>query len=1804
MPGAKKAQRTKGNVKPSSSSQAALLLAASGQAPTGFIGFSSQPAFVPASETFDDAESAVDDDFRLVLRKLSKRDSVTKIKALQEFITLCCSKDEAAIKTVVPFWPRMYSKIAIDVDHKVRELSHKALASLASRAGKTLAPHLRSMMGLWMVGMCDTYPTVASASNTAFTSTFSAAKQTEAVRFCKTEIAECLMNYILQQTSRTLSDPLTTSEEDMESKYQRVVSSSLQAFSKLLHMLQAEGLDDSVTATLSKLLDSPVFWKHAKSTLPQIKCGVLSVLSATCQLCPEASRKVITKLSPFIFSCLDSTDSSVISQTWEAVLSMISAHEECWQHVNWQKAVWPKIKQVLETGCAGQATVVCPCLLPLLSKIPKINFTHFFDAFRLGLREESVLNSPLELSALVRSFVECIQYSVRWCAENEDNPSSEIRSLIVDQVLLVVQASLTDSKPGLTKTDLFPRLCTLLSVVAKVDSGIEDEFWLELSSFIRGLLLAEFVLTEKNIPEPLEKKGKEPIVFQRLKLLIEGLVYQQTFTSAKMERVRFTTEESQAVYRTNFSRQKQSISDATENFISDVFVTVFRLAFIKEHTAPLFFGLFKDLCATHIPDKAAERLTNNNDRIAGLVVSELGTNEVIDFNNFVGDDFMKFIQSTTTGNIKENKFSAFVCDHLVKILLCAQREENMKMPLKGQFTDDVVVSLFAFTAHIDEEDGASILFEVLHNLTEPQITCQFIEHLLGHAKLVPGCKPLVAGTDLAGKIEHLTVAVTGQEKSSKDAEETVNVSNAVWKMLTSVVSSFDESDNHLFSQSCLDAVVTSCLATLQQLQVTDVNQRVDTASSVVDLVLSLLDKHKISMHAKLGELVLSLLRLLLTAAVQPGEESSSDVLSKLKSAWLAGLKIILLKKSDVEIQQFVQQLCAVVKQFIQETVNSNERLLSVVQILGASLRTIASPAAGTETDDDDHSESNDQQQATEEDSVDVETLTVALDELLMLESMEVVCLKEVLEYLFIDGSLDSLPPKPSPSEVLSIQAYLVRLLHNLHVLQLSMELLHGQGQSLEVQHKSHQWTTTQIQAMVQLCYGLLVLETAKNMKLEDLKGFPSTVLIDIQAGLLKCVRSLNVEQLSSLVDLVTQRTYPAYTLGVKRILELASQSQPDEEKVSSVFASALLSIRENFLSRCLQSDSSVREISQLLGGPKISGHEVCEAFTLASTVILSCEEFSVGCLAGCLSGFVRLAEDCSVLDEEAKVSLFHQLVLIMKQLKDRNIHLLSESAGTAEVSFEHYHLNVSIVRALTALMIPGSDHYWEVTLCALVDWIQFLSRVKQIQTSDAEVKALLISTCDLAFLATKTFDSSPIAADPVPRSPSLVVTEKARTEWNEFFSDGVFSPMLPMFVSVASSEPTQNEPLWTLVVKSLASVVSLCPGRLVLTHQLPARLTTTDKSCLPDNLKTLFNHLCPLLMSNQRCVEVAAYKLLNSVIGEIPKHDTCADDEDKQEEELRSPPEALIDHVEAAGHFLECLKVVQVEDHIEMDPGTSEHAQAMGYLLAWCLLLQLFRCSPNQLRAKYAQYFKTKDSVSHLLDRLFRLMPQQPSPSMLEFNPQLYVHEGESDEELCALAMYVYRQCLEILPALVRTWWVDQDRKSSNFVDRFTTQYLSSALMWQQITSAQSTNNIDGITIRARPAAREVSATYEMAEVTVNMSITLPENYPLGKLEVACDKRVGVSQAQWDRWLLQLNIFLQHQNGSIVDGLRLWKGNIDKKFEGVEDCMVCFSVIHGTTFQLPRLTCKTCRKKFHSACLYKWFNTAQKSSCPLCRNLF
>ncbi|XP_036344846.1 E3 ubiquitin-protein ligase listerin-like, partial [Rhagoletis pomonella] len=117
-------------------------------------------------------------------------------------------------------------------------------------------------------------------------------------------------------------------------------------------------------------------------------------------------------------------------------------------------------------------------------------------------------------------------------------------------------------------------------------------------------------------------------------------------------------------------------------------------------------------------------------------------------------------------------------------------------------------------------------------------------------------------------------------------------------------------------------------------------------------------------------------------------------------------------------------------------------------------------------------------------------------------------------------------------------------------------------------------------------------------------------------------------------------------------------------------------------------------------------------------------------------------------------------------------------------------------------------------------------------------------------------------------------------------------------------------------------------------------------------------------------------------------------------------------------------------------------------------------------------------------------------------------------------------------------------------------------------------------------STREVLAVYFVDDVRTELTITLSSNYPLGPVKVDCGKNIG-GRLSSRNIIMQLALFLTHQNGTILDGLALWKYNMDKKFEGVEECYVCYTVIHQDTCQLPKLTCKTCKKKFHGSCLYK-----------------
>lgn len=155
--------------------------------------------------------------------------------------------------------------------------------------------------------------------------------------------------------------------------------------------------------------------------------------------------------------------------------------------------------------------------------------------------------------------------------------------------------------------------------------------------------------------------------------------------------------------------------------------------------------------------------------------------------------------------------------------------------------------------------------------------------------------------------------------------------------------------------------------------------------------------------------------------------------------------------------------------------------------------------------------------------------------------------------------------------------------------------------------------------------------------------------------------------------------------------------------------------------------------------------------------------------------------------------------------------------------------------------------------------------------------------------------------------------------------------------------------------------------------------------------------------------------------------------------------------------------------------------------------------------------------------------------------------------------------------------------RQAQVIDKITANYVSPILCSEDLTTLTAMNEKDtrnNMQIRVLVQAREIIATYSLEEAKMELIVSLPNNYPLGAIKVECKKHIG-GKFQAREIVKQLSIYLTHQNGRLYNGIFIWKRNLDRKYEGVEECYVCYSVIHQENLQLPRLTCKTCKKKFH-----------------------
>uniref|UniRef100_A0A8K9XDK5 E3 ubiquitin-protein ligase listerin n=1 Tax=Oncorhynchus mykiss TaxID=8022 RepID=A0A8K9XDK5_ONCMY len=1732
--GGKNKQRTKGNVRPSSSGRAAELLARESGVVPGFVGFgtttTTEPGYVPAVHGAEEIDNLVDADFRLVLRKLSKRDTVTKLKAVQEFGAMCQERDSEVVKGVLPYWPRIYCKISMDHDRRVREATQQAFLQLVLKVRRSLAPYLKSVMGHWLLSQCDSYPPAASAACQAFSAAFPPSKQAEALSFCKDEVLTVLQDNLLKETADTLSDPQSVPEEEREAKFLRLLTSSLLGVKRLLSSLpqtDTHNLQDRLT----HLLNQAKFWKYSRHKTPQVRGAFFEVVSSLCEHTPGLVQIEAARVCPAVLLSIDDTDPVVLPPLWEAVLHTLSTLTDCWSHVNAGKAVLPKLWSLLKDGGKGLATALHPNLLPLISKLPSevttpnLDFyTTFCSCLIQGLSSERAVSSPSESAAIVVSAVECLRYTLLQNT-GEEEEHTQIRTMLLEQQLLPLIDSALGS-PSLQAGPLFP-LVTDMLVSWEKRAGLQDV----------GLL----------------SEGENEVVFDRLLAdFWEGLrvMFARRVQSDSLEQ-----------------KDLEGMSSLLQVMQSPV--SAGRKQTKKKRSVKICFS---EPESSGSPEEEGEAAL----KYAQLEAPELG-------------------QETAEGPLKSWHLEEIVCQqaqisysrvndknserHLVYLSLLLRsfhtpRVFTVSLP---SFPLDKTVIFFTVTLSITDifcildrrtshficiipQESTRILNHITTMDLKWGVLLQIIQKACADPVSLQACgdwfKGSVLGERLLGLAEELCEAGLKGSGSAPNRDS--------WALISLALSQHHNNEP-LIGAVYVEKMIAKLHATLSAAK--GLSERgnleplvcliCDVASTFFTSVTHCL------LLASAEELLLTVFTL--TAQDQTHTHLSDSLLKKLSQACHAGvLSLVHHSGSEVKEGSFLYSAAFWVKtQLLTSSlgVKSLQVLVLAVQRLADSLRSVGQRGSAL--------------------------------------------LSQFLSFLTPSQSEWSkirraLPPQWVRSPLLSGRLRMVsdypcmevwkvrgssRLPAHLCVCALLTRVVYNTDMTVPADYmKDFKHTVCELLYAVQWCREMDYSPALVTEYYAMLKDWDLTDRIDNQGpatDILDTLYSRSLEE-GGLWSLTLQNyihtNHVAETAGTINTL----CGSPD----------SLFPLSESRLSTL-----------QVLC-PYLTTEERERLISLATAGILNWQEDHSVC--GCVSVLLCCLKASTPVQEELLIAV---LATMMEWRNSKEDWFLF-SSDLSKTTASQLSLSVEMMRFLSRLVthfptiLGGSQ--WDFLLCSMLAWLE--------TTSDNVgclwnpwVQLLVCETCELIVQLNQFFTAPPPGVDDL-------LPSELTAEWNDFFIEGIYSLMLPLPGKITEAFKEPDDPLFPLaVLRSVGMALTYVPLQQLTHNSLPARFVADQKTSLPEALQTLLNTLTPLLLFKARPLQLTVYHILDKVMPTLPECDGEGDDtkpEDDGEEPCLSPPAALMTLLSTCEELCESIMVgVCVGEFAVVQPLSVEYSCILAYLLAWKLLLSFFKASPSHrlidLCVQYSLYLKKSSNANLCVQYSLYLIPGYIWWSVSIMPGYIWWSSSGIQYELSHLACCVYYSAVQDLPAMVRLWWTSQEKRVSHTVDKFTGRYVSPVLSAQEISSVHaSTQTFDSMTVKARSAAREVIATYSVDDIFIELVIQLPQNYPLGSITVESGRRVGVAVQQWRNWMLQLSTYLTHQNGSIMEGLALWKTNVDKRFEGVEDCMICFSVIHGSNYSLPKKACRTCKKKFHSACLYKWFTSSNKSTCPLCRETF
>ncbi|KAI0010945.1 hypothetical protein F4779DRAFT_575304 [Xylariaceae sp. FL0662B] len=292
-----------------------------------------------------------------------------------------------------------------------------------------------------------------------------------------------------------------------------------------------------------------------------------------------------------------------------------------------------------------------------------------------------------------------------------------------------------------------------------------------------------------------------------------------------------------------------------------------------------------------------------------------------------------------------------------------------------------------------------------------------------------------------------------------------------------------------------------------------------------------------------------------------------------------------------------------------------------------------------------------------------------------------------------------------------------------------------------------------------------------------------------------------------------------------------------------------------------------------------------------------------------------------------------------------------------------------------------------------------------------------------------------------------------------------------------------------------------------------------------------------------------------------------------------------------------------------------------SYLLSWHLVFDAFKAVSFKVRSDYAEHLKAANYIRPLLDFTFDVLGHSAAhplnPDKASFtkyhirNYDMKLAEAETEERnMQWLLIHLYYLVLKYVPGLFRTWYIDCRSKQTKIaVEGWMTKYFSPIIIsealkdvenWKETQEASADDEIEFF-VKVSQAAREVVAGYVVDELQASIAIRIPPEFPLEGVSVVGINRVAVSEKKWQSWIMTTQGVITFSGGSIIDGLTTFRRNVVGAMKGQTECAICYSIISSDK-KTPDKRCQTCKNLFHRICLYKWFQSSNQNTCPLCRN--